>query len=99
MPSFTYTPRLPLDSLILITGVNGLVASHTADQALKAGYRVRGTVRSVEKAKWMVDKFTADYGEGRFELIEVKDLSGDGAFDNAIKGMYPFSLYEGGVWR
>jgi nucleoside-diphosphate-sugar epimerase len=83
--SFAYTPRLPPNSLILITGVNGLMASHVADQALQAGYRVRGTVRSAAKASWMSDLFTTKYGPDIFSLVEVPDIVAEGAFDDAVK--------------
>lgn len=38
--------------LVLVTGVNGYIASHVANELLLAGYRVRGTVRNVEKSQW-----------------------------------------------
>jgi uncharacterized protein YbjT (DUF2867 family) len=37
-------------SLILVTGVNGLLGSHVADQLLHAGYKVRGSVRDPQRA-------------------------------------------------
>lgn len=36
------------DALVLVTGVSGYIASHCAQQLLAAGYRVRGTVRSLK---------------------------------------------------
>lgn len=87
MPSFSYEPRFPLGSLILITGVNGLVASHVADQALAAGFGVRGTVRSSSKNAWMISMFDSKYGSGKFELAEVADITADGAFDSAMVGV------------
>lgn len=86
-PTLTYEPRLAPGSLILVTGVNGLIASHTADQALLAGYRVRGSVRSVSKAAWMQDFFDTRYGKDKFELVQVPDISKEGAFDEAMKGV------------
>lgn len=80
--------RLDRGSKILVTGVNGLVASHVAEQALKAGYRIVGTVRELSKAQWMKDKFDKDYGRDSFELRCVPDLAADGAWDEAVKGMY-----------
>lgn len=81
-----YSPRITPGSWILVTGVNGLVASHTAVQALEAGYKVRGTVRDEAKAEWMRGYFDEKYGPGRFELVTVRDLAADGAFDDAVKG-------------
>ncbi len=50
-------PAIPKDSLVLVTGVNGYIASHIADQFLEAGYRVRGTARSASKAQPLADVF------------------------------------------
>lgn len=77
---------LPKESVVLITGVNGLVGSHVADQVLLHGYKVRGTVRNAKKNEWMVEFFGLRYGKGKFELIEVPDLTKEGAFIEAVKG-------------
>lgn len=77
---------LPKGSTILITGVNGFIASNCADQALHHGFRVRGTTRSVEEHRWMVELFSAKYGEDVFDLVEVKDMQIPGAFDSAMHG-------------
>ena len=72
-------------SLILITGVTGFIASHTADQALQAGYLVRGTARSQEKAQWLSDLFDKKYGKGKFSVAVVPDMVAENAFDEAVK--------------
>lgn len=79
-------PALPPDSVVLITGVNGLVGSHVADQVLLHGYKVRGAVRNAKKNGWMVDFFGSRYGQGKFELVEIPDLTKEGAFVEAVKG-------------
>ncbi|GKT83256.1 aldehyde reductase [Colletotrichum tofieldiae] len=48
---------IPKGSTVLVTGANGLVGSHVADQFLKFGYKVRGTVRDVNKNTWLSDVF------------------------------------------
>ncbi|TLD37912.1 hypothetical protein E2P81_ATG03587 [Venturia nashicola] len=68
-------PILPQGSLILVTGVNGFIGSHIADQFLLAGYRVRGAVRDALKNAWMATFFDGRYGKERFELMEIKDLA------------------------
>ncbi|KAF2162618.1 hypothetical protein M409DRAFT_26860 [Zasmidium cellare ATCC 36951] len=73
-------------STMLITGVNGLVGSHCADQALQHGYKVRGTTRSLDKNKWLLEVFGNKYGTAVFELVEVKDMQQPGAFDEAMQG-------------
>ncbi|KAI1392684.1 NAD(P)-binding protein [Hypoxylon trugodes] len=77
-------------SLVVVTGVNGYVASHIADQLLQRGYLVRGTVRNVPRDQWLKDYFDEKYGKERFELIEVPDMAVAGAFDKAAKGASGF---------
>lgn len=84
MPS--YEPVLLKGSLILVTGVNGFLGSHTANQFLLAGYNVRGQVRNIEKNKSLQEVFDERYGSGRFELVEVGDLSAPDALDIHLKG-------------
>lgn len=80
-------PAVPKGSTVLVTGANGLLGSHVADQFLEHGYKVRGTVRDTGKNAWLQALFDKKYGEGRFELFTVADLSAEGAFDEAVKGM------------
>lgn len=77
---------LPKGSMILITGINGFIASHCADQALQHGYKVRGTTRSTERDQWLSDLFGKRYGNDVFELVEVKDMQQPGAFEKPIQG-------------
>ena len=67
--------------------MTGFIASHTADQFLHDGYRVRGTVRSLDKAQWLYRLFDDKYGKGKFEAVEVSDMMAQGAFDDAVKGV------------
>jgi dihydroflavonol-4-reductase len=39
------------EKTILVTGISGFIAKHCALDLLKAGYRVRGTVRSHKKVE------------------------------------------------
>lgn len=80
-------PAIPKDSVVLVTGVNGYIGSHIADQLLEAGYRVRGTTRQVSKAQGLSALWEKKFGEGRFELAIVESMAGEGAFDEVIKGM------------
>ncbi|KAI9164183.1 Aldehyde reductase 2 [Paramyrothecium foliicola] len=78
---------VPKGSLVLVTGANGLLGSHIADQFLTYGYKVRGTVRDPEKNSWLVDVFEQSYGKGSFELVKVSDMAAESAFDEAVKGV------------
>jgi nucleoside-diphosphate-sugar epimerase len=79
-------PAIEKGSLILVTGVNGYIGSHVAEQLLQYGYRVRGTVRDAFKASYMHQVFDVKHGEGVFEALIVKAMEVDGAFDEAVQG-------------
>ncbi|KAM5520811.1 aldehyde reductase [Fusarium oxysporum f. sp. phaseoli] len=79
-------PSIPKGSLVLVTGVNGLLGSHVAKQFLEYGYKVRGTVRDVEKNSWLTAAFDKQYGQGNFELVAVADLTDEKALTEAAKG-------------
>ncbi|KFY24850.1 hypothetical protein V493_04994 [Pseudogymnoascus sp. VKM F-4281 (FW-2241)] len=77
----------PQGSLVLVTGSNGYIGSHIADQVLHAGYYVRGTVRDASKAEWTTKLFAERYGAGKYSTIVVPDMAIEGAFDDAVKGV------------
>jgi nucleoside-diphosphate-sugar epimerase len=81
---------IPKGSLILVTGVNGYIGSHVAEQLLECGFRVRGTVRDTYKAKYMHAVFDDTYGKDSFDVYIVKDMASEGAFDEAIQGRDAF---------
>lgn len=77
-------------SLVLISGVNGYIASRTAETFLQAGYSVRGTVRSSKSGKALLDVLSEYASSGQLELVEVPDITVAGAFDEAVKGTNSF---------
>ncbi|KAK8854804.1 hypothetical protein IAR55_003543 [Kwoniella newhampshirensis] len=79
-------PAVTKGDFILVTGASGYIASHAAKEFLKEGYKVRGTVRSEEKGKYLKDLFAKD-GLNDFEYAIVKDIVEDGAFDEAVNGV------------
>ncbi|KAL1847265.1 hypothetical protein Daus18300_014000 [Diaporthe australafricana] len=85
------SPAIPYGSLIVVSGVNGYIGSHVADQALSAGFRVRGTTRSLDRNAWVQQYFKSKYGSEVFELVEVPDMTIEGAFDSVLKGASGFS--------
>lgn len=70
--------------LVLVTGANGYIAGPTIEAFLKAGYSVRGTVRSLPGADALKNAL-ADYGS-KLEIVQVPDITLDGAFDEAVRG-------------
>ncbi|KAF9262834.1 NAD(P)-binding protein [Marasmius fiardii PR-910] len=79
-------PPVNPPSLILVTGVNGHVASSITLRLLEKGYSVRGAVRQLSSGKH-VKKTFSKYGS-KFELVEVgNDITKEGVFDKAVKGV------------
>jgi len=72
---------IPKGSLILVTGANGHVASNIVEEALGLGYRVRGTVRSDEKAAQLKKIFPSE----AYSSFIVEDMSTSGAYDAAVQ--------------
>lgn len=71
---------------VLITGLNGFVAVHTAVVFLTNGWNVRGTVRSLEKGEKVKALPVFQDKKDKIELTVVEDLvSGD--FTDALKGV------------
>ena len=77
---------IPTGSTVLVTGINGFIASHVGDQLLKAGYKVRGTVRDESKAEMIRDVYRKRHGLAAFEAVIVEDISAAGAFDQSVQG-------------
>ncbi|TFY65554.1 hypothetical protein EVG20_g5537 [Dentipellis fragilis] len=69
----------------LVTGANGYVAVWVVRRLLEDGYSVRGTVRSADKAIHLRELFKS-YGD-KLELVVVPDITEEGAFDEAVKGI------------
>jgi len=69
--------------LVLLTGPNGFVGAHVFSQLLSAGYRVKGTVRSLSKAKYLETKFAAHKAD--FSFVAVPDIQAPGALDTAVQ--------------
>ncbi|KAL1638791.1 hypothetical protein SLS58_008605 [Diplodia intermedia] len=80
-------PALPPGSTILVTGANGLIASHICDLLLAQGHHVRGAVRSLTRSAWLATLLAARHGADAFTLIEVPDMAAPGAFDAAMRGV------------
>lgn len=79
-------PAIPKDSIVVITGANGLLGSNIVDKFLEVDYRVRGTVRNLEKCKWLQTLCDEKYGPGRFELFAVPDFIAEGALKEVMAG-------------
>ncbi|KAF9875014.1 hypothetical protein CkaCkLH20_07708 [Colletotrichum karsti] len=79
---------IPAGSWVLVTGATGFIASNVIRELLKRDYKVRGSVRDLNQASWLVERvFKTASDEGDFELVPVPDLTSKNAFDEAVKGV------------
>ncbi|EPX71415.1 flavonol reductase/cinnamoyl-CoA reductase family protein [Schizosaccharomyces octosporus yFS286] len=69
--------------LVLVTGVTGFIGAHVAVSLLKKGYRVRGTVRSMEKANELI-RLNPELKD-KIEFVIVKDITEPYAFKDVVK--------------
>jgi nucleoside-diphosphate-sugar epimerase len=86
MPTVVIKPG----ATVFVTGANGLIGSHIVDQLLMLGYNVRGAVRDVVKAQWLKEYFDRKYGDAKFEMVEVPDITVEGCYDNLLQGKAAF---------
>jgi len=73
--------------LVLVSGTSGFLGTAVTLAYLEKGYRVRGTVRSQEKADKWAKKHEGKFDKSKLEWAIVKDVAAPGAFDEAIKGV------------
>lgn len=76
-------------SLILVTGATGFVGKWTVIELLKAGYAVRGTIRSLARDAEVRAGVATQTGEAalsRLELVEA-DLLADRGWTDAMQGV------------
>ncbi|KKB78908.1 hypothetical protein VW35_10550 [Devosia soli] len=73
--------------LVLLTGISGFLGGHVAMALLNAGYRVRGSVRTLDKAGKVRTTLQRAGGDvGRLEFVAL-DLLGDAGWDAAMDGV------------
>ena len=64
------------NTTVLVTGVSGFIAKHCAVELLNAGYRVRGTIRSLGRSAQVKDTLARHADTSRLEFAET-DLESD----------------------
>ena len=71
--------------IVLITGINGYIASVLGQLLLSKGYALRGTTRRSATSEPLLKGPYAAYKD-RVQIFEVADMTASGAFDEAAKG-------------
>ena len=71
---------------VLISGINGYIASNIGLDLLRKGYTVRGTSRSTTSKDELLEGAFKGY-ESRYEHNVVADITEKGAFDEAVRGI------------
>lgn len=72
---------------VLITGINGYIASRIGHDLLKRGYKIRGTSRSKPSTEALLNGAYNEFAS-RVQMVAVPDMTVPGAFDEAVKGMH-----------
>jgi nucleoside-diphosphate-sugar epimerase len=75
----------PKNEVLVITGINGYLASVLGHILLAKGYSIRGTVRSLRSANALLEGAYAPFKE-QVTIYEVPDITVDGAFDDVVRG-------------
>ena len=75
-----------MSDTVLVTGISGYIAKHVALRLLEAGLRVRGTVRSMERADEVRSAITANGGDPEGLSFVVADLDSDHGWADAAGG-------------
>lgn len=72
---------------VLITGINGYIASVLGNLLLTKGYSIHGTTRRLASTEPLLKGPWEQYQE-RIKIYEVPNMIISGAFDEAAKGVY-----------
>lgn len=73
--------------IVLITGINGYIAAHIGQNLLQKGHTVRGTSRSASAKSRLLSNAFKGF-ESQYQHVEVPDITIDGAFNEAVKGVH-----------
>jgi len=72
---------------VLVTGASGFIAQQLILDLLEAGYQVRGTVRSLEKAARLKDVLSEHRGQPVAIDLVAADLEADAGWAEAVQGV------------
>ena len=72
---------------VLLTGISGFLGSHVALQLLQAGYKVRGSLRDLNRAGEVRQTMSAHGADIKNLEFVALDLLSDAGWDEAMKGV------------
>lgn len=72
---------------VLLTGISGFLGSHVALQLLQAGYKVRGSLRDLNRADEVRQTMRAHGADTKNLEFVALDLLSDAGWDEAMKGV------------
>ena len=81
-----------MSTKVLLTGISGWIAKHTAIELLKAGYEVLGTVRNknlIDQTKQTISKYAST---DKLSFVELDLIKDDGWNDSAKGCKYIFHI-------
>ncbi|KAH7730561.1 oxidoreductase [Aphelenchoides avenae] len=88
--------KSPQDEVVLVTGASGYVALHCVKELLVAGYRVRGTVRSLKNPTKVDPIRRLPHADDLLELVEA-DLMRQEDWPSVIEGC-TYILHVASPW-
>jgi len=81
----TMAQHQPSETTVLVTGASGFIGLHGVRELLQAGYRVRGTVRSLSREPTLREALAKHTETDNFELVTA-DLMSDEGWAEAVLG-------------
>lgn len=67
------------------------MAGHILNSLLNAGFKVKATVHSKEKADRLMELYPSRGGD--LQVVVVEDIAKEGAFDEAVQGVTGVRIY------
>ncbi|KAI0368229.1 D-lactaldehyde dehydrogenase [Pilatotrama ljubarskyi] len=82
-------PTISPPATVLVTGANGYIGLWVVLELLGKGYSVHAAVRTTDKSELLVSIITRKLPDAplRLTVFVVPDITADGAFDEAVKGV------------
>jgi nucleoside-diphosphate-sugar epimerase len=76
---------LTSDTKVLVTGISSFIGAHVADQFLRIGCNVVGTVQIGEK-RHHIERYFQKYGSNKFNVQEIGYPAEDDVYDSVVRG-------------